>query len=94
MAMVKLSRPLMVKGNKVTEVELNFEKMTGRKLIEAEREVRLRGDQTPSVFASMGYQAIIAAKVIGVPVEDLEELPARDFSLIISHVINFLFVAE
>lgn len=94
MAMVKLSRPLMVKGNEVIEVELNFENLTGKQLIKAEREVRAKGDQTPSVFLSMNFQAAVAAKLIGVPVDDIEDLPATDFRNLVMPVASFLLGAE
>lgn len=94
MAVIKLSKPLMVKGNEVTEIELNFENLTGKQLIKAEREVRAKGDQTPSVFLSMNFQAAVAAKLIGVPVDDIEDLPATDFRNIVFQVSNFLLIAE
>lgn len=84
----------MVKGNEVTEIELNFENLTGKQLIKAEREARANGDQTPSVFLSMNFQAAVAAKLIGVPVDDIEDLPATDFRNLVVPVASFLLGAE
>ena len=94
MSKIMLSKPIMIKGEEVKEIELDFEKLTGKQLIAAEREVRAKGDQTPSVFLSMNFQAAVAAKLVGVPVDDIEELPAIDFKNLVLPVANFLLGAE
>lgn len=94
MTKIKLTKAINIKGVETKELELDFEKLTGKQLIQAEREVRLKGDQTPSVFLSMNFQAAVAAKLIGIPVDDLEDLPARDFAMLTASVTNFLFNAE
>ena len=71
MQVVQLNNPIMVNGEEVKEVKLDFEAIRGKDLIVAEKEVRKMGDTTPSVFLSMDFQALVAAKLIGVPVEDL-----------------------
>ncbi len=90
MATVKLSKTLTVKGKEVTEVTLDFERLTGNDLMAAESEARAMGDQTPSVFASMRYQAILAGKMIGTPADDILALPAADFKNVIYVVASFL----
>lgn len=94
MTKIKLTKAIMVKGVETKEVELDFDKLTGKQLIQAEREVRLKGDQTPSVFLSMNFQAAIAAKLIGILVDDLEDLPATDFRNLVVPVASFLLGAE
>lgn len=94
MAKILLSKALEIKGVEVKEVELDFEKIKGSTLIQAEKEVRAKGDQTPSVFLSMSFQAVIAAKLIGVPVDDIEAMPAVDFRNVVFPVANFLLGAE
>ena len=39
-------------------------------------------------------QAAVAAKLIGVPVDDIEELPAVDFRNLVMSVAGFLLAAE
>lgn len=90
METVKLSKPLTVKGKDLTEVTFNFESLTGNDLMTAERETRAMGDQTPSVFASMRFQAILAGKMVGVPADDILALPAADFKNVIYVVASFL----
>lgn len=47
---------------------IDFQKLTGNDLINAEKEARNLGDKTPTVLLSMTYQASIVAKVIKVPI--------------------------
>lgn len=90
MQVVQLNNPIMVNGEEVKEVKLDFEAIRGKDLIAAEKEVRKMGDTTPSVFLSMDFQALVAAKLIGVPVEDVLDMPLADFKNLVLPVANFL----
>lgn len=90
MQVVKLNNPIMVNGEEVKEVKLDFEAIRGKDLIAAEKEVRKMGDTTPSVFLSMDFQALVAAKLIGVPVEDVLDMTSTDFKNLVLPVANFL----
>ena len=90
MQVVKLNNPIMVNGEEVKEVKLDFEAIRGKDLIAAEKEVRKMGDTTPAVFLSMDFQALVVAKLIGVPVEDILEMPSTDFKNLVLPVANFL----
>ena len=90
MQVVKLNNPIMVNGEEVKEVKLDFEAIRGKDLIAAEKEVRKMGDTTPAVFLSMDFQALVAAKLIGVPVEDVLEMQSTDFKNLVLPVANFL----
>ena len=74
-----------VNGEEVKEVKLDFEAIRGKDLIAAEKEVRKMGDTTPAVFLSMDFQALVAAKLIGVPVEDV-----LSYALFPEVTLNFL----
>ncbi len=87
---VKLKTSLKIKDQTVNEISLNFDNITGNDLVTAESEVRAMGDQTPSVFLSMRFQAAVAAKLIGVPVDDVLALPVPDFRKLVFPVANFL----
>lgn len=87
---IKLKKPVTVKGKPTTEVNLDFEKLTGNDMIQAEKVARAMGVGEASVLASMKYQIIIAAKAIGCPVDDLFELGAVDFKNIAKETTNFL----
>lgn len=87
---IKLSKPINIAGQDTNEVTLDFDKITGAQLTAAEREVRAMGDQTPSVFLSMQFQAAVAAKMLGVPVDDVLAMQASDFKKVVLPVTNFL----
>lgn len=87
---VTLTKALKVKGKDTASISLDFEKITGNDLLKAEKEARAMGDQSPSVFLPMTFQAVIAAKLIGVPPDDILALPAQDFRNIVFPVANFL----
>lgn len=87
---IKLSKPLNISGKEVNEITIDFDKITGAEMLAAEREARAMGDETPSVFLSMRYQTVLAAKVIGVLVDDIMALPASDYRKIVLPVANFL----
>lgn len=84
---IKLKKPVTVKGKPTTEVNLDFEKLTGNGMIQAEKAARAMGVGEASVLAS---QAIIAAKAIGCSVDDLFELGAVDFKNIVKETTSFL----
>lgn len=87
---IKLSKPLNISGKEVTEITIDFDKITGAEMLAAEREVRAMGDDTPSVFLSMRYQTVLAAKIIGVLFDDIMALPGTDYKKIVLPVANFL----
>lgn len=69
---------------------IDFQKLTGNDLINAEKEARNLGDKTPTVLLSMTYQASIVAKVIKVPIDDVLSLPANDLKKLIVPAATFL----
>lgn len=87
---VTLNKALKVKGKEVTEITLDFDKITGSELLKAEKEARAMGDISPSMFISMTYQAVVAAKLIGVTPDDIMALPATDFRNLVAPVATFL----
>lgn len=89
MTKVKLTKPLKIAGKEVTEVELDVEALSGRDLTLAERESRAMGDNAASMFVSMNFQAIVAAKLLKVPVDDILDLPTADFKKLVVPVMRF-----
>lgn len=68
----------------------DFDSITGHDLIDAEKTLRALGDTTPTAYLSMNYHAIITAKLMGVPVDDILEMNATDFKNITVAVAVFL----
>lgn len=87
--LIKLTKPFKVKDKEVTEIELDFEKLTGKQLTDAEKEARAMGDRSPSVLVSMLYHSIIVAKIIGVPVDDVLAMNAADYKVLVSEAATF-----
>ena len=93
MEMIHLSKPIKVKGEDVQDVCLDFDKLTGKDIIAAEAQARSVGESVVPIYSSMRYQGIIAAKIIGVKMDDIEELPSKDYINLITPVANFFFKA-
>ncbi len=87
---ITLKKALKVNGEEKSVINLEFESITGRDLIDAEKVMRGLGDTTPTAFLSMNFHAIVAAKLIGVPVDDLFDMNAADFKTITVAVAGFL----
>ena len=94
MEKILLTKALKVKGTEVQEVTLDFDTLTGKDIIAAETQARALGESVVPIYSSMRYQGIVAAKMIGVPADDLEELPAKDYANLITAVANFFFTAK
>ncbi|WP_094607731.1 hypothetical protein SPSIL_009070 [Sporomusa silvacetica DSM 10669] len=90
---ITLSKPISKDGNEITALNLDFDKITGNKIIAAEKEARLLGDTTPDACYSKTFQAILAAKAAAesVVVDDILGLSGSDFIQITNTVSNFLF---
>jgi len=90
----KLSRPFNWQGKTYTELNLDFESLTGKDLIKAESEFNKKGGFAIMLDLNKEYCAIIAAKAAGVGSDMLMELPANDFSKITTRVTGFLLKSE
>lgn len=87
---ITLNKGININEKIVTEIDFNLDKLTGKDLIDAEKEARQLGDQSPTVLLSMTYQASVVAKIIGIPVDDVLALPASDFKNLIVPTASFL----
>lgn len=91
METINLSKPMKVKGEEVRELSLDFDKITGRVMMDLESKCRAMNDSTPDLTFSMKYQAMLAAKAAGVKYDDILDLSGKDMTLVISAVKSFLF---
>ncbi|QGQ95869.1 phage tail assembly protein [Paenibacillus psychroresistens] len=88
---IKLKKPFNKGEVTVTEFDIDFVKLTGYQIIEAEVEARGMGETSPNpLFSSRGL-AIIAAKASGHIPEDIIGLSAPDFLMVTNTVSNFLY---
>ncbi len=87
---IKLSNSINFEGTDYTELDLDFESLTGRDLINAEVEARMIAGPSPLSELSKPYNAVIAAKAAKVPVELVIDLKAKDFTVVTMEAQNFL----
>ena len=87
---ITLKKAILVVDKEVKSVDLDMDKLTGEDFIKAEAEVRAAGDMTPSMVMSMRFHAALAARLIGVPMDDVLAMPATDFTRITNPVAFFL----
>lgn len=87
---ITLSKVINVNGKETKEVVMDFSKLTGRDLSQAESQVRASGNATPMINFCSEYQAAIAAKILGVKTDDVLDLPAVDYVAITNSVLAFL----
>ncbi|MBU2701688.1 hypothetical protein Ga0466249_002807 [Sporomusaceae bacterium BoRhaA] len=90
---MKLAKPITKDGTEITELNLDFDKITGNQIIAAEKEARMLGDTTPDACYSKTFQAVIAAKAADQPliVDDILAMNGMDFINITTQAANFLF---
>lgn len=69
-------------------------RLSGRELLLAEQAERNTGNKMAELSLSKSFQARLAALALEVPVDDLKELPLREFNLVTSTVFTFLYPAE
>lgn len=87
-----LTKPILVKNTETSEIDLDsaLETLTGQHLIDATTEARALGDKSPLVETSKIYQAVVAAKALGIASDAIINLPAKDFARITMAVASFL----
>lgn len=87
---VVFDTPLVFEGKEYKEITMDFEKMSGKNLIEASREARAIGLVNPSNEFCPVYLACVAAKAASVPIDLIFDLPGNEFTAVKSMVQNFL----
>nr|DAM69349.1 MAG TPA: hypothetical protein [Caudoviricetes sp.] len=93
MEKVVLNGKIRVNNIETNELELDFDKITGRVMVEMETKSRAMGDNTPDLTFSMKYQLMLAAKAAGVIYDDLIDLSAMDMMAVLAEVKSFLFAS-
>ncbi len=89
---IKLQNDATFDGEPVSEIVLDFRKLTGRAIVDIEDEYAADGHQTASITpeTSRGYLAYAAAHASGYPVDFIMDLIGVDFTEITSQVKLFL----
>ncbi|ABO49748.1 hypothetical protein Dred_1214 [Desulforamulus reducens MI-1] len=87
-------KPFNFEGKDYMDLDLDMDALTGRDLINANKEAVALGDASPVNEFSKTYLAAVAAKAAKVPVDMILSLPASDFTSLTLQVQNFLFGME
>lgn len=79
-------------------MEINYEKLnaglenlTGKDLERLEKIARSMGERLPEITLSKKYQALVAAKALGVKYDDITDLPAKQYLEVTLSVFNFFY---
>lgn len=87
---ITLTRPLTVKNESLTELELDLSSLTGKDLLDVEASLKAKGVSVAAWEYSRSFCAAVAAKSLGIPSAALNELPASDFTKIVNETLLFL----
>lgn len=88
---IKLSRPIKNGDKELTELVLDFDSLTGRDLIEAEKEGLDVAPPANISEMSKGYLTAVAARAARVRIDTILDLSALDYSIVTMTVQSFLF---
>ena len=89
MITIKLSQEVEFEGKKYTELSMDYDKLTGRDIMSAEKEASVVAGR-PVVDVDKTYQAVLAAKASGVVSDMIFNLPAKDFVSVVGTAQDFL----
>lgn len=91
---VKLNQEYNFDGKKYTEIELDFENLTGKELLIAESEFKKRNKGATVKELEDGWLLTVAEKASGIKYGSLLELKGKDYIKIINAARNFIVVSD
>ena len=87
---IKLSKKYNIDGIEMDKLELNFDKLTGRTLVELEKEFKKENKGEFMLIANNAFSAKVAAYCSNISEDDILDMSAKDFSSITGEVTIFL----
>lgn len=87
---VKLNKEYDLGGKKVNEINLDFDKLTGKDLIKAEKDFKARYTGATVKELEDGWAVTVAEVASGIKYGDLLKLEAKDYLKIVNKTRNFL----
>jgi hypothetical protein len=91
---IHLKKALRHKGEELLELDIPIENLTGTDLIEVEQQLFKAGKIALMADYSKVYLIRVAARAAKIPVEVMENLSARDFTLVTNRVQAFLMESD
>lgn len=87
---ITLIKPITIEEKEIKKIQLNLDDLTGKDILDADMQLRMRGVAGMNPIYSQDGLMIIASKVSGLLPDDLERLSAPDFLEVTANVSNFL----
>ncbi|MCD5324778.1 MULTISPECIES: phage tail assembly protein [Pontibacillus] len=95
---VTLKKPITFNNQEYRTLKLDLDKLTGQDIEDAELQYTVRNPdlsaQTPMKDLSKGFQAIVAAKAAGLPVDVIKSMSASDYGKVTRMVQVFLLKGD
>ena len=87
---IKLNKTYDINGEMKDTIELDFEKLTGRQLIQLEKEFKKENKGELILVANNAFAAKVAAFCSGMREDDILDMSGKDFTTITTEVTVFL----
>lgn len=87
---ISLAKAIPYKDNKISEIDFDFDSLTGNDILNVEKELRASGENIAAWDYSRTFIIAIAAKSCHLPVEVLKNSSLSDFTKIINETLSFL----
>ena len=91
---LKLMKPIEVNGRMVDTLIFDFSKIKGRVLLQCLKQAQKEDANILVPSLSMVYQAVVAAKALGMKYDDVLELSGTDFTAVTARTSRFLSGAD
>ena len=91
---IRLKKALRHKGEELQELDIPLENLTGTDLIDIEQQLFKSGKVALMPDYSKVYLIQVAARAAKIPVEVMERLSARDFTVVTNRVQSFLMESD
>ena len=87
---IQLSQKYNFDGVETDKLELNFDKLTGRTLVQLEKEFKKENKGEFMLIANNAFSAKVAAYCADIREDDILDMSAKDFTSITGEVTIFL----
>ena len=87
---IKLEKAYDINGEMTDTIELDFDKLTGRQLIQLEKEFKKENKGELILVANNAFAAKVAAFCVGVKEDDILDFSGKDFTTVTTEVTVFL----
>ncbi len=87
---IQLSQKYNFDGMETDKLELNFDKLTGRTLVQLEKEFKKENKGEFMLIANNAFSAKVAAYCADIREDDILDMSAKDFTSITGEVTIFL----